>query len=145
MSATPDTSQDPIGPCEPLEQSPTGDALIHGSTAPLRSSLFFGENVLPAKVVVRCWIHASVQRAMSKREISQGFELTQASNISGFTLQCYRGYAPLSTLSASTGSPSKVIRRQRHAFETLTTRSRRHASHERQHQYTPSIRSHYNL
>ena len=48
------TFHSPISPCGPLEQSPTGDSLRHGSTAPLRSPFDFGENVVPAKDVVRC-------------------------------------------------------------------------------------------
>ena len=33
MRFTPETSQSPIGPCAPLEQSPVGDVLIHSLTA----------------------------------------------------------------------------------------------------------------
>ena len=54
-----DTSHSPIGPYGPVEQSPTGDSLKHASAAALRSSLSCGKNVVPKKVVVRCWSHAS--------------------------------------------------------------------------------------
>ena len=48
MSVTSDTSQDSIGPCEPLEQSPIAESLMHSVTAPLSCDLVFGENVPPA-------------------------------------------------------------------------------------------------
>ena len=54
MSVVWDTSHSPIGPCGPVEQSPTGDSFRHAWTASLRSPVFFGENVVPANVVVRC-------------------------------------------------------------------------------------------
>ena len=44
MSATPEMSHSTIGPCEPLEQSPSGDSSIHALTASLSSVLEFGEN-----------------------------------------------------------------------------------------------------
>ena len=44
MSVTPETSHSPIGPCGPLEQSPSGESSIQELTAPLSSLLEFGEN-----------------------------------------------------------------------------------------------------
>ena len=44
ISVTADTSHDAIGPCEPLEQSPTGDRSMHALIAPLSSVLFRGAN-----------------------------------------------------------------------------------------------------
>ena len=44
MLVTLDTSHSPIGPCRPLEQSPTGDSSRHALTAPLSSILDCGEN-----------------------------------------------------------------------------------------------------
>ena len=44
MSVTADTSHDAIGPCEPLEQSPTGDRSMHALIASLSSVLFWGAN-----------------------------------------------------------------------------------------------------
>ena len=41
ISVTADTSQDPIGPCGPLEQS-VGDSFRHSTTAAWRSALDFG-------------------------------------------------------------------------------------------------------
>ena len=44
MSTTFDTSHESIGPCGPVEQSPTGDCLRHARTAALRSVVFCGAN-----------------------------------------------------------------------------------------------------
>ena len=44
ISVTADTSHDPIGPCGPAEQLPTGDNLMHASTASWSSVLFRGAN-----------------------------------------------------------------------------------------------------
>ena len=44
MSVTPETSHSPIGPCGPLEQSPSVDRSRHALTAPLSSSCDSGEN-----------------------------------------------------------------------------------------------------
>ena len=43
-SVTADTSHDPIGPCGLAEQLPTGDSLMHASTASWSSVLFRGAN-----------------------------------------------------------------------------------------------------
>ena len=48
ISVTPATSQDSIGPCEPLAQSPIAESLMHAVTAALSWDLVFGENVPPA-------------------------------------------------------------------------------------------------
>ena len=57
----------------------------------LRSALFFGENMEPAKVAVRCWSHARalMQRLEDKveaRDITERFEGKQASNVAGFAI-----------------------------------------------------------
>ena len=44
MSVTDDTSHEPIGPCSPLAQSPTGDSVKQAPTAVLSSDLSFGLN-----------------------------------------------------------------------------------------------------
>ena len=46
MSVTPDTSQDSIGPYEPLAQSPFAESLMHATTAALSCALVFGANVV---------------------------------------------------------------------------------------------------
>ena len=60
MSVTPDTYHSPIGPCEPLEQSPSGDKSKHKSTALLSSSLdcvekTAGYRVCESVLCVVCW------------------------------------------------------------------------------------------
>merc|ERR1719201_653007 len=47
MLVTWDTSHTPIGPCGPVEQSPTGDRLRHALTAAMRCSLWRGEKHIP--------------------------------------------------------------------------------------------------
>ena len=51
MSVTAETSQDPIGPCEPFEQS-AGDSLRHCLTRASSTPLDFGANTVVAVVVV---------------------------------------------------------------------------------------------
>ena len=56
----------------------------------MRSSLVSGENVVPAQVVVH-WSHAdelmeSLKVKIEARDITQGFEVMQASKISGLAL-----------------------------------------------------------
>ena len=48
ISVTADTSHDAIGPCEHLEQSPTGDSSMHALIASLSSVLFWGANAAVA-------------------------------------------------------------------------------------------------
>ena len=44
ISVTADTIHDPIGPCEPLMQLPTGDSSMHASTAARSFVLLWGAN-----------------------------------------------------------------------------------------------------
>ena len=53
MSTTFDTSHESIGPCGPVEQSPTGDCLRHATTAAFRSVLFCGTNTAVAATGIR--------------------------------------------------------------------------------------------
>ena len=46
ISVTPETSHDPIGPCGPAGQLPTGDSWRHASTAPSSSVLSRGANAV---------------------------------------------------------------------------------------------------
>ena len=48
ISVMADTSHDPMGPCGPAKQSPTGDSLMHKPKASLSSVLFWGANVAVA-------------------------------------------------------------------------------------------------
>ena len=50
ISVTADTSQSPIGPCGPSEQSPIGEYLMHLFTASLNSSLDCGLNAAVVRV-----------------------------------------------------------------------------------------------
>ena len=52
MLVTADTSHDPIGPCAPAEQLPTGDSLMHAPTASWSSILLWGANTVATVLVV---------------------------------------------------------------------------------------------
>ena len=80
----------------------------------MSSPLVFGENVVPAQVVFHFWNHASELMERIEGEIEARALLPQ--------------WTVLATKQSHTA--------ERRAFQTLTARSRRHASHERQHQYT---------
>ena len=58
VSVTADTSHDPIGPCGPLEQSPTSDSLMHASTASWSSVLFWGANAAVTATTKACRVGA---------------------------------------------------------------------------------------
>ena len=58
MSVTRDTSHSPMGPCGPVEQSPSGDSFRHSRTALLSSNLDSGENT-GAGVVVEHLVNAA--------------------------------------------------------------------------------------
>ena len=53
MSLTADTSHDPIGPCTPVEQSPTGGRLRHSEIAHFSSCEELGANPVVAGTGIR--------------------------------------------------------------------------------------------
>ena len=85
MSATSDTSQSPIGPCGPSEQSPFGDSLRHASTALLSSALDCGENTGVVVVVV---VHTA--RAIDPRDPVNMFILLACLSVPHIFFQEYK-------------------------------------------------------
>ena len=68
MSVTANTSHDLIGPCGPVEQFPTGDNLMHASTASRSSVLFWGANAAVTATrktfgVGVLWVNVPTQQA----------------------------------------------------------------------------------
>ena len=68
MSVTPETDHSLIGPCGPLEHSPTPDSFRHAVTAPLSSALVCGENA------ARDWGRAAEQSCEVGRGRTKGWQ-----------------------------------------------------------------------
>ena len=74
MSITAETSQDPIGPCGPLEQS-VGDSWRHCTIAACSSAFEYGENPVAAYYCMRYMVGVRVRFRAGELGIGGGLGL----------------------------------------------------------------------